>query len=555
MLTARTLGSLRSAGLALIVSLFAFAAAQPSEGNLRVALAISDSAALHPHVVTAKEDRGIVATIFNGLVRFAPGDMAAPFQPDLAESWSASEDSRVWTFNLRDDVMCHPWTNPVTGESHPAYQLTSEDVVYSYQSAADPAKSAYSGSYLGMTFEAVDDLTVRVTSEDPISEVLFLPLVANDSGGLVMCKQAAEDLGDDYQTHPVGTGPFIFQEYVPREGLVVTRNPDYFRDNARLESVSFIYMPSESSRKFALRNDEIDVISGATQDFVEEMRGYEGVIVDVYGPGQTVQLHLNMTKPPFDNLHVRRAFMECLDRDTTRATVGIDITENIYTLVPPYMAGGMTREQVEAREVEDSTSYIYGGGADAAREELAEAGFPDGVSLSATMTAREDYQSYVTNAQAQLAECGIDIAFQTVDHATYGSYRLGDAEPIVAYNVMRPTADVFLTQFFHSASIVSVGTNPSLNFSHIGAVDVDGDGEVDSVDELIEQARVETDVEEQVRLWQEAQLLANEWAVMWPGFGFNFVAARGENVEWGYELNSVLAGFPLINEETGFAED
>src|SRR5690606_22649456 len=126
---------------------------------------------------------------------------------------------------------------------------------------------------------------------------------------------------------------------------------------------------------------------------------------------------------------------------------------------------------------------------------------------------------------------------------------------IVAYNVMRPTADVFLTQFFLSASIVNVGTNPSLNFSHLGAVDADGDGEVDSVDDLIERARVETDVQEQVRLWQEAQLLANEWAVMWPGFVFNFVAARGENVEWGYDLNSVLAGFPLINEETGFAED
>jgi len=540
--------------MTLAMSLAIFAAAQPNEGNLRVALAIADSASLHPHIVTAKEDRGIVATMFNGLVRFAPGDMAAPFQPDLAKSWSASEDSRVWTFNLRDDAMCHPWTNPVTGESHPGYQLTAEDVVFSYQSAADPAESAYSGSYFGMTFEAVDDLTVRITSENPISEVLFLPLVANDSGGLVMCKQAAEDLGDDYQTHPVGTGPFIFQEYSPREGLIVTRNPDYFRGPARLESVTFTYMPSESSRKFALRNGEIDVISGATQDFVEEMRSYGGTIVDVYGPGQTVQLHLNMTKPPFDNLHVRRAFMECLDRDTTRATVGMDITENIYTLVPPYMPGGMTLEQVRAREAADGKSYVYGRGVDAARAELELAGFPDGVSVSATMTAREDYQSYATNAQAQLAECGIDIAFQTVDHATYGSYRLGDAEPIVAYNVMRPTADVFLTQFYLSASIVSVGTNPSLNFSHIGAVDADGDGQVDSVDDLIELARTETDVEEQVRLWQEAQLLANEWAVMWPGFGFNFVAARGENVEWGYELKSVLAGFPLINEETGFAD-
>ena len=72
--------------------------------------------------------------------------------------------------------MSHPY------DGKPGYEITSEDVVYSLQRAADPKRSAFPGDYSGMTFEAVDRYTIKVTLEKAVSSNLFLPKVANRGG-------------------------------------------------------------------------------------------------------------------------------------------------------------------------------------------------------------------------------------------------------------------------------------------------------------------------------------------------------------------------------------
>ncbi|MCK4987275.1 MAG: hypothetical protein KAS40_17210, partial [Desulfobacterales bacterium] len=78
--------------------------------------------------------------MFTGLVRYKTGDIGK-FEPDLAESWEVSRDGLTWTFHLRKGVMVHPWKN------NPGYELTSEDVVYSFKSAADSKRSAWAAEY------------------------------------------------------------------------------------------------------------------------------------------------------------------------------------------------------------------------------------------------------------------------------------------------------------------------------------------------------------------------------------------------------------------------
>jgi len=511
---------------------------------LRIAVATTDISDLHPHIGVAKGDRGIIHTMFNGLVRYKPGDMAAPFEPDLAESWEASPDKKGWTFHLRRGVMVHPW------DDHPAYELTSEDVVYSFQSAADPAQSAFAAEYAGMTFEAVDRYTVKISLDQPLSEVLMLPKVADYAGGLIMSKKAAEDLGKDYHTRPVGTGPFMFKEYKPKEKYVVVRNEDYFRGVPKLAGVEFRFMPDESSRKFGLQSQELDAIVGATQPFVKEMEAVPGVIVDTYGPGHVIMLYINMTKEPFDDIRVRRAVLYSLNRDEARATVGLDLTEKVYVLVPPLVSGGLTREELEERGRQDGKDYVYETDRNKAKELLTEAGFPNGFSTEMYITEREDYQVYMPNIQFQLRKSGIDLKLRTVEHSTYHSYIRKDMNPIVAYNAWRPDANVFLTHFYYSHSIVVTGASPNINFSHIGGVDADGDGTINSVDNLIEAARRELDPGKQADFWKKAQIKARDWAVSWPGFLKKFVIARNSYLDWGYDLKSSIQGFPIIDELT-----
>ena len=103
--------------------------------------------------------------VFNGLVRFVPGN-SAEIEPDLATAIPEPEmvdGKQVWTFTLRDDVMCQP------GPDTEAYALTADDVVYSLQKSADVDRSAYAGDYAGMTVEKVDDHTVTITMDTPLS--------------------------------------------------------------------------------------------------------------------------------------------------------------------------------------------------------------------------------------------------------------------------------------------------------------------------------------------------------------------------------------------------
>jgi peptide/nickel transport system substrate-binding protein len=110
---------------------------------------------------------------------------------------------------------------------------------------------------------------------------------------------------------------------------------------------------------------------------------------------------------------------------------------------------------------------------------------------------------------------------------------------LVVYIAWRPNADVFLTRFYHSDSIVVTGANPDTNFSHYTAID-----------DLIEQARGETDPDAQAELWKEAQIQIMDDAAAYPLFILKFVFGRAEYVDFGYDLMSTLALYPQVTETT-----
>ncbi|OEU44497.1 MAG: hypothetical protein BBJ60_02930 [Desulfobacterales bacterium S7086C20] len=515
---------------------------------LRIALDAADITDLHPHFAHTTQDRGIVHLMFTGLVRYKTGDIGK-FEPDLAESWEVSKDGLTWTFHLRRGVMVHPW------KGNPGYELTSEDVVYSFKSAADPKRSAWAAEYAGMTFKAVDPYTVRITLKKPLSELLFLPKVADYAGGLIIPKKPAEELGEGFRTHPVGTGPFIFTKYLPKEKIVTARNEKFYRGVPKLAGVEVFYMSDLSSRKFGLQSKDIDVIEGPpSQPWVEEMKRLPGVEVDIFGPGEAGVLHFNMTKKPFDDIRVRRAIGYCLSRDEVVTALGKAIAEPVYSEIPNPQPGWITGEQAKLRGLQDGKDYLYESDRAKTRKLLAEAGFPKGFTTEMYLTERGEYQVPMQNVVAQLRECGINVKLNVVDHSTYHHNIRADMNPIVLYNCWRPTADVKLTYFTHSDAVVVTGKKPNTNFSHIGAADADGDGKIDSVDYLIEVAREMLDAQGQKALWKEAQFKLLDWGVAYPLFIKRFTFARQKYVEWGYDLQSTLILSPQINELTSITK-
>lgn len=531
------------AGLAasLVVSACAPTASAPGQtptasssgGILRIGQAAADLGTLDPHFGSGTQDRALVDMVFNGLLRFKPGD-ATGFEPDLATTLpqpaTSPEGKQTWTFDLRKGVMCQP------SDGVPTYELTADDVVYSLQKAANKATSAYSSDYAGMSFTSSDPYSVMVTLDAPQSTALFYPRFANYSGGYILCKRAADTLGPDgLKTHPVGTGPFMFKDYSPGEKVDLIANPAYFRGRPQLDGIEYRYIADLNSRELGLRSGQLDLIFGQQDDnWVNQLASAPNIKVDVFGVGEVSTIYFNTAKPPFDKLPVRQAVASALNRDEFLALYGKSVAQKVFSPVPQaFMTGGLTEQEAAAGLVD----YPY----DPARAQrlLTEAGFPNGFEFSAVTSEMPAYRVIYESAQAQLARVGIRMNLTVVDHATMHDQIRKDVNPIVVYNAFRPTADAYLTQFFHSDAIVVTGKNPNTNFAHYA-----------SVDTQIDMARNEPEAPAQTALWKDAQLRALEDMVAYPIQYTNQVYARSTNVDYGHDLKSVIQLYPGIDERT-----
>lgn len=499
---------------------------------LRIGIGYADLGTMDPHMASSTRDRALVDMIFNGLIRYKPGDSKV-FEPDLAEAVPEPEmvgGKQVWSFKLKKGVMVHG------SDATPSYELTSEDVVYSLQKAATSKRSAYAGEYTGMTFQAVDKYTVKITLENPLSAVLFLPKVADYAGGFIIPKKAIEAMGDDkFKTHAVGTGPFIVKNYQAQKGVTLVANQDYFRGKPLLDGVNFLYVPEISSREFALAAGQLDVIASLGQDArIEQMSQLPDSIVDVFGVAEVITLHFNTTTPPMDNLKVRQALAYASSRDDLLAMFSKKVYQKVYSPVPvQYLAGGLTQKETAAAGVEYKVDQAK------AKKLLAEAGYPDGFSLEVNVSESATYRTTYENLQAQWAKIGVKLNIKMVDHSSMHKLIRDDANPMVVYIAWRPNADVYLTRFYHSASTVVTGSKPDTNFSHIT-----------KIDNLIEKARLETDQTKQVDMWKQAQIELLSDCVTYPLLAAAQTYVRRGWVDFGHELKSSLALYPQITEKT-----
>jgi peptide/nickel transport system substrate-binding protein len=456
--------------------------------------------------------------MFNALVRFKSEDISPEkIEPDLAEKWERSKNGLVWTFFLRKGV-----------EFHKGYgELTAEDVKFSLEKAADKTASSFAADYAALDkVEAIDPHTVRMTFKHAIPSVLGI--LANHRGGYIVSKKAVLEKGDKFKFDPIGTGPFMLKEYIPKEKVGVVRHPDFFRGKSKPDRIEFWFMPDASGREMAFRKGEIDIIECERgQVWVNKMRGIPGTAIEIFGPGETLVLHFNRAKKPLDDIRVRRAICHAVNLDELMKCLGPDVTEKLVSPVPMNYLGGT--DKVPRYEFNPQK----------AKKLMAEAGYPGGFEMSMVISEMSDYRRPMEQIQEQLRRVGINIKIDVITHTAFHQQIRKDANPLVLYICARfPTADPILTQFYHSKSIV--GTRTAItNFSHY-----------DQIDDLIEKARVEANPRKQKALWAEAQKKLIEDAVALPLCITKFVFARKTYVDLGYEMRSTLTLVTPIREMT-----
>lgn len=518
----------------------AFSQGAGSGQVLNYGASVREIATLDPHYSTGYIEYGIIGMLYNGLVRFPPGstDLDA-VEADLATDWTVSEDGLTYTFDLRDDVVWH----------HDYGPFTAADVVFSLNRVrGEEAGSPWRAAYANVTsVEAQGDHQVVITLERP--DPFFVLALVGHQGGAILSEAAVTEKGDAYSLDPVGTGPFMLQNYQERQGVTLAANADYFRGEPVLERIEVRFMPDVNSRVLALQSGELHMIDGeADQLWVDQMEA-AGFAIDLFYPGQLDTLFYNMSREPLSDLRVRQALSYAVDRQEIIDYFGPTIAEAAYSPVPPGYFG-YTLEGVERYEHDP----------DRARELLAEAGYPNGVTISASSSESFLYLPLFQILQAQWQRVGVTLELQVVDHPTYHTLIRDNANDVVAYAAARsPIADRYLTEFYHSDSIIGTPTAVT-NFSHYGGVDADGDGEVDSIDDLIERARVSLDTEEQLELYAQAQqeLTANAASLPLITLSSVFVRVPELQFEEGFLRDGKFTNlyeWYILNENTRFADE
>ena len=474
-----------------------------------------DIGSLDPHFASIGSDMSILNCIYNGLVRFLEGTIEfEKIEPDLAERWERSADFTKWTFYLRKNVKWHKDFG----------EFTAEDVKFSIERVMDPkTASPFRGQFANFNeVKVVDKHTVQLTLKRP--DPFLLLRVMDYQGGIVVSKKAVEKYGKDFKLNPVGTGPFEFVEYRPRERVVLKRYDSYFRGKPILERVEYIFMQEINSRMLAFQKGELDCLRFADQ-YIPVLRSM-GATIDLPWPGEYNAYFINITKKPLDDIRVRRALAHGINRKELMKFMGEGVLGEAYSACPNGYFG--FTDQV--------TKYEYDPAK--AKELLKQAGLPNGFTMKVYMSSSETMKMTAEIIQEQWRKIGVNMDVEIVDHSTYHSMIRKDANPVIAYNCARiPICDIYMTQFLHSNSIVGKPTAVT-NFSHYTAID-----------DFLDQARMETDPEKQKKLYAEAQKKVLEDCVMIPTvIRPNFNGARRPYVDLGYNFKASMFYDYVFNE-------
>ena len=235
--------------------------------------------------------------VYNSLLTITPPP-ELKLVPDLAKSWEILDEGKTYIFHLEEGVKFHDGTD-----------FDAAAAKWNIERILDPEVKSWVRPYYEEVaqVEAVDKYTLRMRMKEP-SGALLIALGGYFQGIPMASPTAFETYGKDWLRHPVGTGPYIFKEWIPGKHVILEKNPHYFKKGLPyIETLEFRIMKDPLTASTALRAGEIDFITRVPMQQVPLLEKSSGVTV-ITGPEKapTIAL-LNMRVKPFDDVRARRA--------------------------------------------------------------------------------------------------------------------------------------------------------------------------------------------------------------------------------------------------------
>ncbi len=322
-------------------------------------------------------------------------------KPLLAEGYEVSDDGLEYTIHLRE------------AKFHDGSDFDSADVVYSLEKNAGSVNPSLAGPLSVVdSVAAPDPRTVVVTLSSPSNN-----FVAGLGGVATMIAPEGAFEDTDMGKQLIGTGPFSFGEYRPDQDLTLNRFEDYWGEKPYMEKVIHRFMADETASVNALRTGEIDIIGMLFGDGVEQVAGLETDYSVTFNPSTTNSyLFLNPTDPVLQDERIREAIAHAVDRQPVIDAAVAGYAEPTCVYVVPYSSPW------------NSDYCPYDFDQDKARELLAEAGYPDGLTLDFPYTTIAEFPVIFEVISAELAEVGITVTGRGMDHPVWAeqAYLGGD---------------------------------------------------------------------------------------------------------------------------------
>ncbi len=472
-----------------------------------------DPHTLDPAISGDSTSHQYVLQIFSGLLTL---DVNMEPAPDIAEGWQISNGGKTYTFFLRQDVRFHD-----------GRKVTAEDFKYSWQRAADPATgsntaAAYLGDIVGMDqalsgasreisgVRVIDDYTLEVTIDAPKN--YFLSKLTYPTAYVV--DRDNVESGRLWWHQPNGTGPFKLGEWVEGERLVLERNDLYYGEKAYLDSVNFSIFGGRPMSMY--ETGEIDV-TGVSVIHIDRVTDTAGPFYRELRTSPELSffyIAFNPTRPPFDDVNIRRAFTMAVDKDKLASLVFRDTIQVAGGILPPGMPGfnenlsGLSYDPPGALELIRESSY----GSVSALPPITLTTAGRGGVISGELEA------IIFQWQENL---GVEVRVRQLEPERFFYHLKEEKDEMfdLGWIADYPHPQDFLEILFRSG-----GDN---NYSQYSNPEVDA---------LLERASLETDFEKSLELYQQAeQLLIDDAAVLPLWFGRNLVLVKP--YVKGYELN------------------
>ena len=392
----------------------------------------------------------VMSLVQDGLLSF---DDKLGLAPAAAEGWT-QPDPTTYVYRLRPGVKFSDGT-----------PLTADDVVasMSYHTKAD------SGSQLAAFYSSVDSIAKsgegQVTVKLKSANVQFQYTPAHMAGFLFQAKQLAEhasDLGTP-DVLPLGTGPYRIVEFAPGDHVTLEASDGYWGPKPFAKRITMQSIPDRQTRLLAMRNGDVDGTFDLSISDIDQWKALPGVNV-VTAPSLGVySITLDMSKPPLDDVHARRAIAYAVDRHGLVASLLKGNGEPATALNPPEIWSGiLTPEEVRSFY---ASIPSYGFDLDKAKAELKQSATPNGFSLTVPAASSDPYMVNMLQSVAEnLKGVGIALTIAEQDHnqwlAGYFAHESLGMQ-VMPYFPDFPDAANYPGLFFGSASASKDGMNGS----------------------------------------------------------------------------------------------